>query len=172
PIGSTEQEQEAAEGEGAAGTKPKDLVAALGQAVRDQKPGGGRTELGAALLGVAREHLGRDDRRLAGVVLLSDGRDNSDAQKPPDAVRSLGKTAEDLRLTAVALGDPKLAKNLWVDRVIAPDVALVQDAVNFVSDLKQTGFDGVPGVEVKLEIEQVAGADGKKLATPRRYDED
>src|SRR5439155_16435887 len=66
PIGSTEQEQEAAEGDGAAGTKPKDLVAALGQAVRDQKPGGGRTELGAALLGVAREHLGRDDRRLAG----------------------------------------------------------------------------------------------------------
>ena len=67
----------------------------------DQKPGGGRTELGAALLGVAREHLGRDDRRLAGVVLLSDGRDNSDAQKPPDAVRSLGKTAEDLRLVSL-----------------------------------------------------------------------
>lgn len=144
-------------------------VEALAKAVRDLRPNGGRTELGAALLGVARDMLGRDDRRLAGVVLLSDGRDNSESQHPLDAVARLGKTAEDLRVTAVALGDPRLAKNLRVDHVSAKDVVLVQDEVTFQADLRQKGFDGVDGVEVGLEIERVAGPDGKALLVRRRY---
>src|SRR5206468_860994 len=113
-VRSTEEGQEPAEG---GAPKAEDKVLALANGLRELKPSGGRTELGAALVGVAREMLGRDDRRLAGVVLLSDGHDNSDSQNPVDAVLSLGKSAEDLRVTAVALGDPSLAKNLWVERV-------------------------------------------------------
>ncbi len=142
---------------------------ALGKAVLEAKPTGQRTDLGAALKAVSREFLHRDDRRLAGVVMLTDGRDNAEAGRPEDAVLGLGRAAEDLRLSVVALGDPRLAKNVRVDRVTAKDVVLVQDTPTFLAELRQVGFDGATGVEARLEILQVAGPDGKAFPTPRPY---
>ena len=168
-LGSTDEAAATGEGQDHASTKFEERVAVLGRLLRETKPSGGRTELGAALLGIARDALGRDDRRLAGVVLVSDGRDNSDAESPLDAVNRLGKSAEDLHLAAVALGDPGLAKNLSVDHVAANEIILVQDIADFQIDLKQIGFDGVNPVEVRLEIEQVAEPDGKKLTTKKPY---
>jgi len=155
-----------AAGGGAPGADP---VKTLAEALRGLESKGPRTDIGAALKAIAREFVNRDDRRLAVVLLLSDGRDNAESERPTEALVSLGKGAEDLRVSAVALGDPRLAKNLRVDRVSAKDVVLVQDDVTFQAQLRQTGFDGLRGVEVALEIQQVATADGRALAHPQPY---
>lgn len=140
--------------------------AALGAALRAARFEGRQTALGAAVRAVAREFVGRDDRRVAGVVLVTDGRDNAEAERPLDAVAALGKGAEDLRIVSVGLGDPRLAKNLRVDRVLAKDEVLVQDEVEFGVKLRQTGFDGVDGVVVELEVERVEP--GATRDRPRR----
>jgi hypothetical protein len=146
--------------------RPRDAPT-LGQAVRDLAFEGPSTSIGNALRGLAREFVGRDDRRLAGVVVVTDGRDNAEGERPLDAVAALGKGAEDLRLAAVALGDPRLAKNLRVDKVLAKDEVLVQDEVTFLAQLRQTGFDGVEGVTVDLVITQTKGPDHRDLPRPR-----
>ncbi len=148
------------------GARPRD-AAGLAQAVRELAFDGASTSVGNALRGLAREFVGRDDRRLAGVVVVTDGRDNAEGERPLDAVTALGKGAEDLRLAAVALGDPRLAKNLRVDRVLAKDEVLVQDEVTFLAQLRQTGFDGVEGVTVDLVITQTKGPDHRDLPRPR-----
>ncbi len=156
---------------GAAEESPAgDAVARLARALRTaEKPSGGRTRIGEALKGIAAAFLGNENRRLAGVLLLSDGRDNSEVERPLVALASLGKGAEDLHVTAVALGDPRLARNLRVDSVLAKEVVLVHDEVVFQAELRHTGFAGVDGVEVRLEIEQTHDATGRPLAKPRPY---
>jgi hypothetical protein len=164
-LGVTEEKEGGGEVAAAAGA----VAAAASRALEAARAAGGRTEVGAALKGVWRDFVGREDRRLGGVVLFSDGRDNSETQRPAEAIAALGRSAEDLRLTAVALGDPRLAKNLKVDSVGAKDVVLVRDDVGFLAVLRHTGFTGVRDVEVRLEIDQIAGPDGKALAKPTRY---
>ena len=167
-IDPAEVPAEDAEG-GDAAEAAKKRTAEVGRRIRALEANGPRTDLATAILGVARDALGRDDRRLAGVVLISDGKDNSESQRAVDAVMGLGKAREDLRVSAVALGDPRLAKNLKVDHVGAKEIVLKQEIVTFQTELKQTGFDDVDGVELRLEIEQTAEKDGKPLATPRPY---
>ncbi|MFO0933268.1 MAG: hypothetical protein U1E39_11240 [Planctomycetota bacterium] len=170
-VGSTERSDDddaagrAGRAEEGAGPRPHD-PATLGQAVRDLTFDGPSTSLGSALRGLAREFVGRDDRRLAGVVVVTDGRDNAEGERPLDAVAALGKGAEDLRVSAVAMGDPRLAKNLRVDKVLAKDEVLVQDEVTFLAQLRQTGFDGVEGVTVDLVITQTKGPDHRDLPRP------
>lgn len=156
----------AGDGAPAPDARPHD-PAGLAGAVRALTFDGPSTSLGNALRGLAREFVGRDDRRLAGVVVVTDGRDNAEGERPLDAVAALGKGAEDLRLAAVALGDPRLAKNLRVDKVLAKDEVLVQDEVNFLAQLRQSGFDGVEGVVVDLAITQTKGPDHRDLPRPR-----
>jgi hypothetical protein len=169
-VGSTEP-RSVEVGAEAATARPSD-PASIGEAVRALAAEGRQTAIGAALKGIAREFVGRDDRLLAGVVVISDGRDNAEGERPLDALAALGKGAEDLRVAAVALGDPRLAKNLKVDRVIAPDVVLVQDTVTFLAELRHVGFEGVEGVSVALEIDRVAGADGRPFEKKKRLREE
>jgi len=167
-LGSTDPSWRPPDGGGEELT-PAQRLAAIGRTIRALEANGSRTELGSAIATVAREAVGRDDRRIAGVVVLTDGRDNGATQSGVETVRLLGRAAEEMRVTAVALGDPTLAKNLKVDHVTAPDEVLVQDEPTFQVELRQTGFDGLDGVEVRLEIVQVAGADQKPLPTPIPY---
>jgi len=155
-------------GDADAGPQRPSDPAGLAEAVRALKFEGPSTSLGGALRALAREFVGRDDRRLAGIVLVTDGRDNAEGERPLDALAALGKGAEDLRVASVALGDPRLAKNLRVDRVLAKDEVLVQDEVTFLAQLRQTGFDGVEDVVVDLEVTQVKGPDHRDLPQPRR----
>lgn len=154
------------DGDAEGARRPSD-PASLGEAVRNLKFEGPSTSVGGALRALAREFVGRDDRRLAGVVVVTDGRDNAEGERPLDAVAALGKGAEDLRVSAVGLGDPRLAKNLRVDKILAKDEVLVQDEVTFLAQLRQTGFDGVEDVQVELEITQVKGPDHRDLERPR-----
>jgi hypothetical protein len=145
-------------------------AAAIARAIRAAKAEGTQTAIGPALKEIAREFVGRDDRRLAGVILITDGHDNAAAVRPLEALATLGKGAEDLRVSAVALGDPLLAKNLWVDRVIAKDEVLRGDTATFVAELRQKGFDpGFDGVAVSLEISQIADENLKPLGKPLPY---
>jgi hypothetical protein len=142
----------------ASGAEPADRVAETVARLAEQTPRGARTRIGAALRSVARV-FAREDRPLAGVVLLTDGRDNAE-ERPEDVLATLGKGAEDLHVAAVGLGDPRLAKNLRVDRVIAKDVVLVQDEVGFQAVLRHKGFAGVDGVEVSMSVVRVADGSG------------
>jgi Mg-chelatase subunit ChlD len=166
-IATTDPARPAArDGEPAAGDA--DLAAAVARAVRGiESPTGGRTRIGAALRSIAREFVGREDRRLAGVVLVTDGKDNGEeAEKPAEALAALGKAAEELRVFAVALGDPGSGKDLKVDRIVAKDVVLVMDEVSFRAELRHQGFSGARGVRVAMTVDQVAGPDGAPLPAP------
>jgi hypothetical protein len=144
--------------------KPAEPLAALVAEVDGQTPRGARTRIGAALRSVQREFL-REDRPLAGVWLVSDGRDNAD-ERPEDVLAAAGKEASDLRVTTVGLGDPRRAKNVRVDRVIAKSVVLVQDEVGFQAVLRHKGFANLEGVEVSMSITQTHDAAGKAVARP------
>jgi hypothetical protein len=165
-IGSTDPTLLSAEGEREAGSPP-DPVPALLSEVRALEARGGRTRLGAALRAVAREFV-REDRPLAGVLLVTDGRDNAE-EKPEDVLGGLGKGADDLRVTAVGLGDPRLGKNLRVDRVIAKDEVLVQDEVSFQAVLRHEGFANLDGVEVSLSVKRTGDDATPTFAIPEDY---
>lgn len=152
-------------GESRAPVSPEDRVA---RAIREMKEPSGseRTDLAGALRSVAREYVGREDRRLAGVLLFTDGRDTSGGPPPADAIAQLGRLAEELHTTAIALGDPGLAHNLRVDRVRAKDVILVQDQAGFDAELRHTGFTGVAGVRVTLDIHRIRDEADRAIARP------
>ena len=128
---------------------------------------GGRTRLGAVLRNVANEFARRQDQDLAGVILISDGRDTSDGEPPGQVLASLGALQEALKVTAVGVGNPASGKNLWLERVRAKEVVLIRDEVIFESALRHTGFDGAP-VQVSMTIHQVADAKGNAIE-PREY---
>lgn len=171
PVASTVPTTPAVAAGGAAQGPPVDAIVEVAKAIRAMKEpsGGERTDLAGALRSVAREYLGRDDRRLAGVLVFSDGRDTSGGPPPAESLVTLGKSATELSTTAIALGDPSLAHNLRVDRIRAKDVILVEDEPSFQAELRHTGFAGVRGVEVRLEIRQIRDANDAALASPRDF---
>jgi uncharacterized membrane protein len=101
------------------------------------------------------------------VLLVTDGRDNAE-ERPEDALAAVGKDASELRVTTVGLGDPRLAKNLKVDRVIAKDEVLVQDEVSFQAVLGHDGFAHLDGVEVAMTVTKTDDESGP-LRTPEPY---
>lgn len=98
---------------------------------------GGATALGDALLALLGEHRGR---RLPDVVLLSDGRSNrgTDSLAAADRLRTEG-----VRVHVVALGDPRPAPDLALERVQAPEVVLRGDEALFLLRLRGSG-SGLP----------------------------
>ncbi|MBC8330036.1 MAG: hypothetical protein H8E31_14955 [Planctomycetes bacterium] len=119
------------------------------------------TALGAALLELLAEHRGR---RLPDVVVLTDGRSNQGAGVEEAALRL---AAEGVRVHAVALGDPRPAPDLSLERVQAPDVVLAGDEALFSLRLRATG-EGLPeAARVRLldeSSEVLAMLDGVPLA--------
>ncbi|MDA1194301.1 MAG: VWA domain-containing protein [Planctomycetota bacterium] len=146
-----------------------DTVDSIGSALDNLSTDGGRTRLGAVLRNVANEFGRRRDQHLAGVVLLSDGRDTSDGEPPQQILTTLGPLREQLRVRPIGLGNPASGKNLWVERIRARDVVLVDDDVAFESGLRHTGFDGMGPVDVTMSIEKVAEDDGTPLSPPEPY---
>jgi hypothetical protein len=49
------------------------------------------------------------------------------------------------------------------------NVVLVQDHVSFRAELRHVGFPGVRGVNVSMQVQQVAGVDGVALPAPVPY---
>ncbi|MDF1702473.1 MAG: VWA domain-containing protein, partial [Planctomycetota bacterium] len=167
-LGSTQQDDKegaAAESEG----DTPDSVAQIAAALQAMPTDGGRTRLGAVLRNAANEFGRRQDQHLAGVVLLSDGRDTSDGEPPQQVLAALGPIREQLQVAAIGLGNPASGKNLWVERIRAKDVVLVDDDVSFESGIRHTGFEGSGPVQVAMTIVKVADEDGTPISPPQPY---
>jgi len=105
---------------------------------------GSQTRLGAALQGARDELAGLP---VAGVVLVSDGADTSDASLS-DAL--LGMKAEKLPVFTVGVGSSKLARDLQIDRVNVPRTVLKGASLLVDAVITQTGYDGKT---VRLDVE-------------------
>jgi uncharacterized membrane protein len=166
-LGSTRDEgPKGARDEG--GERP-DPVARIGETIRGlEAPRGERTHLGTALRNVAGEFLGTADPRLAVVLLVTDGRDTADGPNPLEVVQNL-RAQSDVRVVAVAIGNPASGRNARLEPIRAKDVVLVDDEVVFETAVRHTGFTDLDGVTVGLTIEKVADADGRELPKPVPY---
>ncbi len=145
-----------------------DLVGPIGDALRGLIADGGRTRLGAVLRNVANEFGRRQDQHLAGVLLISDGRDTSDGEPPQQMLAAMGPVKEKLHVAAIGLGNPSSGKNLWVERIRAKEVVLVRDSVVFETSLRHTDFEGAGPLGVSMEIFKIADEQGRRM-TPQPY---
>jgi len=97
---------------------------------------GSQTRLAAALDG-AREEL--DGLPVSGIVLVSDGADTSDASMG-DAL--LGLKAQQLPVYTVGVGSTQLPRDIQIDRVNTPRVALKDASLLVDVTVTQTGYAG------------------------------
>src|SRR5512146_1129210 len=121
-----------------------------GEATRGVPPRAGRTDLLAALRGAA-SGAGGSTRKLAGVLVISDGADNARLADGlgPEAraeVRALG-----VPVNAVAVGR-SAPRDLAVERVAVDDFAFVRSTVTVEATLRARGF-GDEDVRVVLRRE-------------------
>jgi uncharacterized membrane protein len=118
---------------------------------------GAQTKLGAALDGVRQELAGLP---LAGVVLVSDGADTTDAALT-DAL--LGMKAAALPVFTVGVGEDRLARDIQVDRVTTPRRALKGTSLLVDAVVRHTGY---AGETVNLDVEdggRIVGSQTVKL---------
>ena len=119
--------------------------------------GGAETKLGAALDGARQELAGLP---LAGMVLVSDGADTTDAALT-DAVLSMKAAA--LPVFTVGVGKDQLERDIQVDRVASPSQALKGTSLLIDVVVRQTGF---AGETVSLDVEdagRIVGTQQVKL---------
>ncbi len=102
----------------------------------DLKFDGSQTKLGPALDGAREELAGLP---VAGVVLVSDGADTTDASLA-DAL--LGMKAEKLPVFTVGLGSEALASDIQIDRVTTPRTVLKDASLMLDVLVRQTGYNG------------------------------
>ena len=119
--------------------------------------GGIETKLGAALDGARQELAGLP---LAGMVLVSDGADTTDAALS-DAVLSLKAAA--LPVFTIGVGKDHLERDVQIDRVATPRQALKGTSLLIDVVVRQTGF---AGETVSLDVEdagRIVGTQQVKL---------
>jgi uncharacterized membrane protein len=119
--------------------------------------GGVQTKLGAALDGVRQELAGLP---LAGMVLVSDGADTTDASIS-DAL--LGLKAAAVPVFTVGVGRDRLARDVQIDRVSTPRTALQGTSLVIDAVITQTGY---ARQAVSLDIEddgRIVGSQEVKL---------
>ena len=119
--------------------------------------GGIETRLGAALDGARQELAGLP---LAGMVLISDGADTTDAALS-DAVLSLKAAA--LPVFTIGVGQDQLERDIQVDRVSSPRQALKGTSLLIDVVIRQTGYSGET---VSLDVEdegRIVGTQQVKL---------
>ncbi|HVJ27266.1 MAG TPA: glutamine amidotransferase [Vicinamibacterales bacterium] len=118
---------------------------------------GAQTKLGAALDGARQELAGLP---LAGVVLVTDGADTTDAALS-DAL--LGMKAAALPVFTVGIGQDRLARDIQVDRVTTPRRALKGTSLLVDAVVRHTGY---AGETVMLDVEdggRIVGSQAVKL---------
>ena len=118
---------------------------------------GAQTKLGAALDGARQELAGLP---LAGVVLVSDGADTTDAALT-DALLAMKAAA--LPVFTVGVGEDSLKRDIQVDRVNTPRRALKGTSLLIDAVVRQTGY---AGETVALDVEdggRIVGSQTLKL---------
>ncbi len=132
--------------EGASAAGPREPLEAL-------RPDGTSTRLGDCTISAIEDFRLRDEP-LAGVVVVSDGRQTSGgARTPREAAEHArgflqkGSMAErGVPIIAVIAGDPSSSRNVQVRNLVAPEVVLARDDASFEFDVVEKGFDGESGV--------------------------
>jgi len=118
---------------------------------------GAQTRLGAALDGARQELAGLP---LAGIVLVSDGADTTDASLT-EALLSL--KASSVPVFTVGVGRDRLARDVQIDRVSTPRTALQGTSLVIDAVVTQTGY---AGETVSLDVEndgRIVGSQEVKL---------
>ncbi|MDB5294623.1 MAG: von Willebrand factor type domain protein, partial [Phycisphaerales bacterium] len=125
--------------------KPIVLDPALVDAIKTLKPEGGATQVVASLLTVLGDLQGQ---RLAGVVLISDGRETPGAAGPAsvDKVKGFG-----VKVVAVPIGSEAAPRNLTVTTLGVQDSAFKDDLVSAKVGVRATGYDPGKAVTVRLK---------------------
>lgn len=110
-------------------------------------PAGSHTKLGEAIRDVLDDLKGQ---AVAGIVVLTDGRNNSGELAPVEAAR-LAAThgAAGVPIFPVAVGATDVPKDLDLVQVRAPDVVLTGEQVQIDYTVRHTGF---PGETVRVEL--------------------
>lgn len=119
--------------------------------------GGAQTRLGAALEGARQELAGLP---LAGMVLVSDGADTTDASL---SEALLGLKAASVPVFTVGVGRDRLARDVQIDRVSTPRTALRGTSLVIDAVVTQTGY---AGETVSLDVEdegRIVGSQDVKL---------
>jgi uncharacterized membrane protein len=93
------------------------------------------TQVVPSLLTVARDLQGQ---RVAGIALLTDGRDSPTQSAAADLDRLKGMG---MKVYPVAIGTTQAPRNIQVQSVSADDIAFSGDAVNVVATVRATGFE-------------------------------
>ena len=123
---------------------------------------GAQTRLGAALDGARQELAGLP---LAGMVLVSDGADTTDASL---SEALLGLKAAAVPVFTVGVGRDRLARDVQIDRVSTPRTALQGTSLVIDAVVTQTGY---AGETVSLDVEdegRIVGSQEVKLPHGRR----
>ncbi len=124
--------------------------------VNDLKFQGSQTRLGTALQGVRDELAGLP---VAGVVIVSDGADTSDASLT-EAL--LGMKAEKMPVFTVGVGSPALVRDIQIDRVSTPRTVLKNASLLVDVVVTQTGY---PGKTVSVDVEDEGRIVGSQQVT-------
>jgi uncharacterized membrane protein len=124
--------------------------------VNDLKFAGSQTRLGNALQGARDELAGLP---VAGVVLVSDGADTSEASLA-DAL--LGMKAEKLPVFTVGVGSPALPRDIQIDRVSTPRTVLKNASLLVDVVVTQTGY---AGKTVSVDVEDEGRIVGSQQVT-------
>lgn len=134
----------------------RDIVAARLEGVRAEEPA---TRLGQAV-GLALDAFRRRNENVAGVVVVSDGRQNGGSVE----IRQAGRRAnqQDVPIFTVGVGDPRPPKNVQVGNLLANEVVLARDTAAFEFGVRALGFEG-RSAEVEL---QVLDGNGQPTGSP------
>lgn len=118
-----------------------DLSPISPETLRKEPPRGGRTDLLETLKAVKATDVAKGTRKLAGVVLISDGADNTDLSQgfTPRAKRAV--TDLGVPLTTVSVGEDAL-KDLAIDSIKVDDFAFVRSSITVEATVHARGFKG------------------------------
>jgi von Willebrand factor type A domain len=96
------------------------------------------TRLGSAIADALSEFENRGDR-VSEMIVISDGRSNSGLDLSQAAQIA---ALDGVRVHCVGVGDPDEPRNVTIEAVSAPDVALVNDDVGFEVSIVSNGYEG------------------------------
>ena len=124
---------------------PVDAPDGFAEAVSKLEPDGQSTEVAAAVRSALQ---GLQGQNLAGVVLLTDGKD---APARPDASATAALKQSGVKLYPVAVGGTQEPRNVEIQSVVAQDTAFAGDIVNVVATVRAAGYGGPHAVTVRLK---------------------
>ncbi len=128
------------------------------KAIEHLKPEGQSTQVLPSILSVLQDLQGQ---RVAGVVVLTDGRDvpTRNAGDALDALKNYG-----VKVYPIGIGSDQPAKTIEVESVVAEDTAFKGDIVNVKAIIRSSGYEPNHPVKVMLKDQktgaELSGVDG------------